>query len=72
MNPALATAQTFVFCTRKEVIYEHLFVFWLGPIIGTLAAIQLNRLLLRPATAETKASKKGWGNSVLHFVDSCL
>lgn len=63
MNPALATAQTFVFCTRKEVIYEHLFVFWLGPIIGTLAAIQLNTLLLRRATAETKTNKKGWGKN---------
>ena len=63
MNPALATAQTFVFCTRKEVIYEHLFVFWLGPIIGTLAAIQLNTLLHRPATTETKTNKKGGGEN---------
>ena len=62
MNPALATAQTFVFCTRKEVIYEHLFVFWLGPIIGTLAAIKLNTLFLRPApTTERKTNKKSWG-----------
>ena len=59
MNPALATAQTFVFCTRKEVISEHLFVFWLGPIIGTLAAIQLNSLLLMPAPADTKSKKEG-------------
>jgi len=60
MNPALATAQTFVFCTRKEVISEHLLVFWLGPIIGTLAAIGLNSLLLKPAPAETKTKRKSW------------
>ena len=58
MNPALATAQTFVFCTRKEVIYEHLFVFWLGPTLGTLAAIQMNTLLLRSAPPQKKDKKK--------------
>lgn len=60
MNPALATAQTFVFCKRKEVISEHLFVFWLGPILGTLAAIQMNTLLSTPAPVDTKAKKKAW------------
>ena len=54
MNPALATAHTFVFCTRKEVISEHLFVFWLGPIIGTLAAIEINTLLLKPSAKGKK------------------
>ncbi|XP_022787457.1 uncharacterized protein LOC111327513 [Stylophora pistillata] len=49
MNPALATAQTFVYCSRNEVITEHLFVFWLGPIIGTLAAIEMNTLFLKPS-----------------------
>lgn len=60
MNPALATAQTFVYCKRKEVISEHLFVFWLGPMLGTLAAIGLNSLLLKPATTATKIKKKSW------------
>lgn len=62
MNPALATAQTFVYCTRKEVISEHLFVFWLGPVIGTMAAIVLNSLLTwKPKPVEIKPEKKYWG-----------
>lgn len=56
MNPALATAHTFVFCTRKEVISEHLFVFWLGPIIATLAAIEVNTILLKPDVKRKKKS----------------
>ena len=58
MNPALATAQTFVFCSRKEGIYEHLIVFWVGPTIGTLAAIQMNTLMFRSLPAQTKGKKK--------------
>jgi len=61
MNPALATAHTFVFCTRKEVMSEHLFVFWLGPIIGTLAAIGLNTRLLKP---EEKRKKKSLAKKI--------
>lgn len=56
MNPALATAHTFVFCTRKEVILEHLFVFWLGPMIGTLSAIEVNTRLLKPDAKRKKKS----------------
>ena len=61
MNPALATAHTFAFCTRKEVISEHLFVFWLGPIIGTLAAIEVNTRLLKP---EDKRKKKSLAKKI--------
>ena len=61
MNPALATAHTFVFCTRKEVISEHLFVFWLGPIIGTFAAIEVNTRLLKP---EDKRKKKSLAKKI--------
>ena len=61
MNPALATAHTFVFCTRKEVISEHLFVFWLGPIIATLAAIEVNSLLLKP---DVKRKKKNLAKKI--------
>lgn len=61
MNPALATAHTFVFCSRKEVISEHLFVFWLGPIIGTLAAIAVNTRLLKP---EGKRKKKSLAKKI--------
>ena len=57
MNPALATAQTFVFCSTKEVITEHLFVFWVGPFVGTLAAIGVNSKLWRPDTKDSR--KKG-------------
>ena len=65
MNPALATAQTFVFCTRQEAIHEHLFVFWLGPTIGTLSAIEVNTLLSmsQPSKAkDEKTSKPSIGN----------
>ena len=63
MNPALATAQTFVFCSRKEVITEHLFVFWLGPIIGTLAGIEVNTLLLKPKV-NAKGKKKNLAKKI--------
>lgn len=61
MNPALATTHTFVFCSRKAVISEHLFVFWLGPIIGTLAAIAVNTRLLKP---EGKRKKKSLAKKI--------
>lgn len=67
MNPALATAQTFVFCTRQEAIHEHLFVFWLGPTIGTLTAIQVNTLrsMSQPQKAQEKKTNKRWNGNRL-------
>lgn len=67
MNPALATAQTFVFCTRQEAIHEHLFVFWLGPTIGTLTALQVKSLLSMSQTqkAKDKKTNKRWNGNHL-------
>lgn len=67
MNPALATAQTFVFCTRQEAIHEHLFVFWLGPTIGTLIAIQVKSLLSmsQPQKAKDKKTNERWNGNHL-------
>lgn len=66
MNPALATAQTFVYCSRKEIITEHLFVFWLGPIIGTLAAIEMNTLFLKPSV-NTQRTKNSLAKKIKQF-----
>ena len=44
MNPALATAHTFfaVYSNSSIDLSEHLFVYWLGPIIGTFGAYEMN------------------------------
>ncbi|EDO35733.1 predicted protein [Nematostella vectensis] len=42
MNPVFATVHTFLFTTGKELLLEHLFVFWVGPILGTLVAIGID------------------------------
>ncbi|KAK2562137.1 hypothetical protein P5673_014900 [Acropora cervicornis] len=67
MNPALATAQTFVFCRRQKAIHEHLFVFWLGPTSGTLTAIQVKSLLSMSQSqkAKDKKTNKRWNGNHL-------
>lgn len=44
MNPALATAHTFfaVYSNSSINLTEHLIVYWLGPIIGTFVAYEMN------------------------------
>lgn len=48
MNPVFATVHTFLFTDGKEDILEHLFVFWVAPIIGTLVAIAIDSKLREP------------------------
>lgn len=48
MNPVFATVHTFLFTDAKEDILEHLFVFWVAPIIGTLVAIAIDTKLHEP------------------------
>lgn len=63
MNLVLVIVQMFVFCIRKEVIYEYLFVFWFGLILGILVVIQMNMLLLRLVLLQKKDKKKNkWWN----------
>ena len=48
MNPVFATVHAFLFTDAKEDILEHLFVFWVGPIVGTLVAIAIDSKLHEP------------------------
>lgn len=46
MNPALATVHIFMFSPSKELLMEHVFVFWVGPMLGTLIAISANSMFI--------------------------
>lgn len=48
MNPVFATVHSFLFTKAKEDIIEHMFVFWVGPIIGTLIALSVDARLRVP------------------------
>ena len=54
MNPALATAHVFAFSSSSEMLLEHLTVFWVGPMLGTLLAILVNTKFVEEPDPRTK------------------
>lgn len=65
MNLVLVIVYMFIFCMRKEVILEYLFVFWFGLIIGMLVVIEVNMRFLK---FEDKRKKKSLVKKIKKFL----
>lgn len=65
MNLVLVIVYMFIFCMRKEVILEYLFVFWFGLIIGMLVVIEINMRFLK---FEDKRKKKSLVKKIKKFL----
>lgn len=57
MNPVFATVHSFLFTKAKEDILEHIFVFWAGPMVGTLIAISVDSKVRSPERKPTPIAK---------------
>lgn len=65
MNLVLVIVYMFIFCMRKEVILEYLFVFWFGLIVGMLVVIGVNMRFLK---FEDKRKKKSLVKKIKKFL----